>query len=472
MLARFQLDERSEVPLYRQLHEQIASLIRRGLLSNGERLPPTRELASQFGLNRTTVSAAYALLESDGLIQGHVGRGSFVQYQLPVPAPNAAPTISFASSRPDPEAFPLREFQDCCREVIGSPEAGNLLQLGAPAGYAPLRDHLLQGAVQEGIARSSDDVVVTNGCQGALDLLARVLAPAGAVVAIEDPVYHGLRAVFERSGAQVLGIPIGRDGIDLREFARMLAIARPRLLVVTPEFQNPTGVTMPLEARRELLKMARAYEVIVVENSLYRGLRYTGKSVPTLKELDETGEVILLHSYSKIAFPGLRVGWILAPARVGAEIAEVRRWCDLHTDHLSQAFLLRYSESGRLAEHVARTLEAGRERLQAILRACRDHLPKGSEYTRPQGGMNLWVQLPEALDTTSLLPAAERAGVTYLPGPNFAVAAPQRSALRLSFGALSPERIETGVALLGTLFKNELSEKNASARPDTAPALV
>ncbi|MBC8165757.1 MAG: PLP-dependent aminotransferase family protein [Bryobacteraceae bacterium] len=473
MVTRFQLDQSSQVPLYRQLHEHISGLIRVGNLAHGSRLPATRELASQFGLNRTTVSAAYALLENDGLIRGHVGRGSFVHYDGPLQAPSSADqTITFASSRPAAEDFPMADFQRCCTEVIAGPEAGAILQLGSPAGYPPLRRFLIDQATFEGCFADGDDLVVTNGCQQAMDLLQRVLAPAGSTVIVEDPVYHGLRNVFERAGARLTGLPMCDDGIDLERLERVLTNERPRLLVLTPNFQNPTGATLSLDARLAIVQMVQDSGVTLVENDIYGELRYEGERLPTIRELDKSGRTILIRSFSKIAFPGLRVGWVIAPARIAAEIAEARQWCDLHTDHLSQAILLRFAETGRLSNHLEKVRLAGRERLRSVLSACARYLPPGSHFTRPEGGMNLWLTMPRGIDTSELLPRAVREGVSYLPGRNFAVSHVNPATLRLSFGGLTPARIESGVAILGRLFRDELERSGTLSRFDAAPALV
>ncbi len=472
MVSRMHLDEGSTAPLYRQVYEQIAGMIRRGVLPHGERIPPTRELASQLGLNRTTISAAYSLLEAEGLIRAHVGRGSFVHYQGPVQPHDNDTIISFASSRPAADEFPVAAFQECCRETIFGSEAPEILQLGSPAGYLPLRRYLLDASRAEGSARPGDDLVITNGCQHALDLLQRVLAPAGTLVAVEDPVYHGVRNVFERSGARLIGVPMTASGIDTDHLARVFETERPRLLVVTPEFQNPTGATLPMDSRTTILRLAREFRVTVIENDIYRELRYEGESLPTLRQLDETGSVVLIRSFSKIAFPGLRVGWITATAGLAGRVAEARQWCDLHTDHLSQAILLRFAESGRLRTHIDRVRETGRERLRAVLAGCARHLPQGSEWTRPAGGMNLWVRLPEELDATALLPKAEREGVTYVPGTHFAITERDPAALRLSFGGLSPERIVTGLEVLGRVFTEQAGRSWSGDRFEGTPALV
>jgi DNA-binding transcriptional MocR family regulator len=465
-------DEKS--PLFRQLHEQVKSLIDSGVLPKGSRLPATRELAGQLGLNRTTVSAAYALLESDGLIAGHVGRGSFVTGGARG-AGDAPASSSFSRSRPSELLFPLEEFRKSCAEVIASDDAAAILQLGSPAGYAPLRRYLLEEARAEGTAREGDDILITSGCQQAFDLVQRTIG-AGATVAIEDPVYLGVRSVFERAGARLVGVPVGRDGVDLgnleRALSRETARERPLLLCVTPNFQNPTGATMPLAARLALLRITQDAGVMVIENDIYGPLCYEGEPVPSIKQLDETGDTVLLRSFSKVAFPGLRVGWVIARRALIEKLTEAKQWSDLHTDQLSQAVLLRFAESGRLEEHRRHMLVAGRERLEAALEACASYLPAGARFTRPRGGMSLWIELPESLDAAELLPRADREGVTYLPGKYFAVSRPQPNGLRISFAGMTPEEIRSGLEILGRIFQDEVERVRAHGPLVEAAALV
>jgi 2-aminoadipate transaminase len=188
--------------------------------------------------------------------------------------------------------------------------------------------------------------------------------------------------------------------------------------------------------------------------------------------MDEGGDVILLKSFSKTAFPGLRVGWVTGPRTLVSRLAEAKQWCDLHTDQLSQAVLLRFAESGRLDAHRARILAAGAQRLAAAVEACAEWLPPGSRFTRPQGGMNLWVSLPEPLDSAELLPRAQRNGVSYLPGRYFAVSRPEPGGLRLSFAGLDPERIRAGIKILGNLFSAELERAGQAGQREPAPAMV
>ncbi|HMC59762.1 MAG TPA: PLP-dependent aminotransferase family protein, partial [Candidatus Solibacter sp.] len=495
----------AEAPLYRQLFDQLAGQIRSGQLSRGERLPATRELAGLLGLNRTTISAAYEMLETEGLISGQVGRGSFVTSP---PSATAARSdqrsdprsdqrrvewgtllersetsgqnghaagwgkdvISFAVSRPSRDLFPLDEFRASCATVLARGDLAGILQLGSPSGYEPLRRYLMEEARRQHVASPGDDLIITNGCQQALDLIGRVLLRPGDTVAVEDPIYTGLKNLLTGMGAQLCGVPVGPEGMDPAQLERVLERERPRFLVVTSNFQNPTGATLPLPARHAILDAARKSGVPVIENDAYGELRYRGESLPALKQLDAHGGTVLLRSFSKVSFPGLRVGWAVGPKPLLYRLRNAKEAADLHTDQLSQAVLLEFAESGRLENHRARMLRAGSERLAATMEACREFLPPGTRWTRPEGGMNVWVRLPEPLDAGELLTRAQREGVAYLPGRYFAVSRLEPGALRLSFAGLAPEQIRTGLAILGRIVSGELESAFRSFEP--SPAMV
>jgi len=465
MLAINAPDPASTQPLYRQIYLSIKQKIESGEIENGSRLPPTRELAGSLGLNRTTISAAYRLLESEGFVRGHVGRGSFVS------RPGSS-LISFSSSRPSELLFPLAEFRATCTEVIQSDDAQTILQLGSPAGYGPLRRYLLDQARLEGTAGDGYDILITSGCQQAYDLLQRVLVPNGETVLIEDPVIPGLRNVFQRTAGRLVGIPVGLAGIDLEALQPAIRREHPKLVVVTPNFQNPTGATMPMASRATLVEIVKSSGALLVESDIYGALRYEGDPLPTLKQLDGDRGTVLLRSFSKLAFPGLRVGWVIAPRAIIERLTVAKQWSDLHTDQLSQAVLFRFAQSGRLEQHRRRMLEAGRERLRAAIAACEKHLPPEAIFTRPAGGMNLWVRLPEPLDAGELLAAAEREGVSYLPGKFFGVSKMEPGGLRISFAGLAPDRIETGMAILGRVFRTAQERAREFSRLESVPAMV
>lgn len=491
MISKTDLDAHSPVPLYRQLYDHFRASIESGKLENGSRLPATRELAGQLGLNRTTVASAYELLENEGFLTGQVGRGSFVrssraprqneldwntlvgstQTRTPAYAGQNPATISFATSRPSEDLFPLEAFRLTCNEVLSGRHLPSVLQLGSPGGYEPLRRYLLDRAAERGLCGAGGELMVTSGCQQAFDLIARALLRPGDKVAVEDPVYPGLKNLFLNAGVELLGIPVGTEGMDTGKLASVLTRHNPKLIVVTPNFQNPTGATMPLAARRATLRLAREHGAVLVESDIYGELMYSGEAIPSIRQLDETGGTVLLRSFSKVAFPGLRVGWILGPRPLISRCCEIKQITDLHTDQLSQAVLLRFGESGRLEEHRKAIVSAGAERLAATLAACGEFLPRNTQFTRPRGGMNVWVRLPEPLDAGELLPRAQRENVTYLPGRYFTVSKHEPGGMRLSFAGLTPASIREGIRTLGVVFSSEL-ESTRSRGMEPASAIV
>ncbi len=361
----------------------------------------------------------------------------------------------FATSRPDEELFPMDEFRETVAEVMGSSQLSSLLQLGSPQGYAPLRRYLGPG-----------EVLITSGAQQALDLIQRVFAPSGSTVFVENPAYPGLKNVFERAGVRLVPLDNIADPPEAGS-----------LLVVTPNFQNPTGRTLDLATREELLRNAARLQLLVVEIDIYSALRYRGESLPSLIALvdrdrqgvlDWTARVLQIGSFSKVAFPGLRTGWIRGSQELIAPLTAAKQWSDLHSDQLSQAILLRFAESGRLARHQERVISQGMRQLEAICAALEEYLPAGSRFTRPDGGMNLWVELPADFDAEALLDEAQRAGVTYLPARYFQAGPIDRNAFRLSFGGVPPARIRRGVELLGEVFRRH----PAGSSPELATAIV
>ena len=482
-------DAGSSVPIYRQLSARLAGWIREGVLPDGSRLLPTRELAGLLGLNRTTVAAAYEALEHDGLLKAHVGRGSFVcssgtrpvrfewesRFRLSLPAPQSFPaadpdTINFGSWRHQPAPWAMTALRDAAGQALDS-HAASILQLGPSEGYGPLREWLWRQMQAAGNARPEDDLLVTSGCQQGLDLLAKVLVAPGENVLIEDPVYPGARDLFLAAGVEVHGLAVGPQGISTTELEQELARRRPRLVVLTPNFQNPTGASLPLEARREILRLAGRFQVPLVENDVYAGLRYRGEDLSTLKSLDSEGLVIYLRSFSKAAFPGLRVGWCVAPRAVARRLIAAKQLTDLHTDQLSQAVLHRLAADGILERYLAELRTTGSTRLAAALSACRDLLPAEVEFSVPHGGAHLWLRLPEPLDAADLLARARDHRVVFLPGRFFDVSRSHSGALRLTFAGLEPDQIRRGIAVLADLL-HALAPAAPGRSEGGVPALV
>ncbi len=504
----FELDRDSHTPLYSQIVAQVREMIRSGTLKVGDRLPANRELAETLGVNRTTVSTAYAELAADGLISSQVGRGTFVSavpetraqgrvpnplQRLPMPWDalladqsrdpwlsgmlnyrQSQAAISLAYSLPQAELFPLEDFRRSVDRVFRK-EGRALLQLGTTSGYPPLQEYLVSQMRLLGIRAEANEVLITNGCQQSLDLIRQVLVGAGDEVALENPTYPGALSVFCGANSRYVTVPVRERGLDLDVLEDILSQRRPKLIYTIPSFHNPTSVTMDLQSRRRLIELAARHRVPVVEDDIYREMRYDSAELPSLKALDEHGLVIYINSFSKVGFPGLRVGWIAAPPIVIEHLNRAKERSDLHASLLAQAALYEFSRQGLLAKHIKRTRKAYKERRDTMLDALEKYFPEEASWNRPEGGMAIWVRLPESLNTNQLLLQAVEQGVIFSPGEHFYSSQPRKNMMRLSFTMTTPALIEEAVRRLGGMIKGRLvsvKKQRALKAGDSFRALV
>jgi len=501
-----QIQTESHIPLYVQLRDQLRALVHSGELRAGDRIPASRELAVQLGVHRTTVANAYAELESEGLIQGHVGRGTFIcatpdngRKFTPLPRANGngnggvrwetlfaderpeelmtrlmyeAPgdSIAFVNARPSDEFFPVEEFRRCCNAVLAN-DGKKILQLGASDGFQPLKKAILEMLREEGIAARNEQLLITDGCQQSLDLLCKTFLRPGDTVVIENPAYPGAIAIFGGARVRCIGVPVetnadrlGYAGTDVAALEAILAQNRVKLVLLTPDFQNPTGTTIPVAERRKLLEIIAKYQIPVVEDRIYARLRFRGNAVPSLKALDRHGVVIQIDSFSKVAFPGLRVGWCAGPENVIERLRVVKQMTDLHTDQLAQATLAEFVRRGLLDRHLAKMRKVYRSRLEALEHALEKYMPEETTYTHVDGGLSLWVTLPPGFDAGELLIHARERGVLFVPGRYFYFQNPQLNTLRLGYASLDERQIVRGVQALGELVESELEKKQRGAR--------
>jgi 2-aminoadipate transaminase len=502
-----QLQTESHIPLYVQLRDQLRALVHAGELRAGDRIPASRELALQLGVHRTTVANAYAELESEGLIRGHVGRGTFIQALpnarpfTPPPRPASLSTnggvlrwealfaderteenlsrltpevpegaIAFVTAKPSEEFFPVEEMRLCCNAVLRR-DGRRILQLGSSDGYGPLKNVLVDFLRADGIQLRPEQLLITDGCQQALDLLCKTFLRPGDSILLENPAYPGAITVFAGARVRCLAAPVeaspertGYTGLDVNAVESVLMQNRVKLLFVTPDFHNPTGTTLPLPERRRLLEIAARYQVPVVEDHIYARLRVKGAPIPSLKTLDRSGIVIQIDSFSKVAFPGLRVGWCVGPENVMERMRLIKQSTDLHTDQLAQAALAEFVRRGMFARHMAKMRKVYRSRLAALEQALAKHMPEEVSWTRPEGGMSVWVTLPAGFDAGELLIHVRERGVLFVPGRYFYFQNPKPNTLRLGFAGLDERRIARGVATLGELARVELRKRQRGAR--------
>jgi len=503
------LQPESHIPLYVQLRDQLRALVYSGDLRSGDRIPASRELAAHLGVHRTTVANAYAELESEGLIQGHVGRGTFisaptVKQFTPVPRANgngnghgalrwealfadergdeslsrlmpAVPpgTIAFTNASPSGELFPVEEFRRCTNAVLRS-TGRKILEIGSTDGYEPLKRGLIEMFRNEGLSVRTEQLLITDGCQQGIDLICKAFLRPGDAVALENPAYPGAIAIFAGARARSLAVGVeadarrtGHAGLDVDALETVLLQNRVKLIFLTPDFHNPTGTTLAVGQRRRLLEIAARHQVPVVEDQIYGRLRFEGVSVPSLRALDRSGNVIQIDSFSKVAFPGLRVGWCIGPESVIERLRLLKQSTDLHTDQLAQAAMAEFLRRGYLARYAAKMSKIYRSKLAAVFEALEKHMPEGTSWTRPEGGVSVWVTLPTGIDAAELLIHLRERGVIFVPGRYFYFQQPQPNTLRLSFAALSEKEITRGIQSLGDELKIEFRKRQRGARSDT-----
>ena len=369
--------------------------------------------------------------------------------------------ISFAGGLPAPELFPMEGVRRAADQALAH-DGPAALQYGTSEGYPPLREWVAEHlAATVGLRTSADHVLMVNGSQQGLDLAARVLLDPGDFVLVENPSYLGALQAFAASEALPIGVPCDDDGIKPDELRRALehAPSRPKLLYLNPQFQNPTGTSLSAARRTEVVAIAAEFGVPILEDDPYGRLRYGGDPQPALVTLAGDRGWLYLGTTSKVLAPGLRLAWIVAPDRAVFErLVSAKQVADLHTSSFTQRVVWQYvRHSGALDAHVGRLCDVYRGRRDAMLAALAGHMPEGCRWTRPEGGLFLWLELPSDLDSAGLFQAALRQKVAFVPGEPFWVGEPRRNTLRLNFSNAGEERIREGVRRLGAVVAGALS---------------
>jgi GntR family transcriptional regulator/MocR family aminotransferase len=502
------LDRKSPIPLARQIRGHLEHLIREGLLGPGVKLPATRDLARAVGVNRATVVEAYEDLVAGGLARSHVGQGTFV---VPWPGNGAAPApasaprvpidwsalyshtarrvaaederrravtaalpltgdvISFAGGMPDAALFPTDAFRRVLDDVIRE-EGGALLQYYPVAGYPPLRRYLSAYLLRFGVEARPEEILIVNGSQQGFDLIARTFIDPGDVVAIEQPTYPRAMQVFRAVGADLRAVPWNPDGPDLGALERLLARQAARLFYCQPSGHNPTGLAMSGETARRLLDVAARHQLPVVEDGFDPTLHYGARPPAPLKAHDREGVVLYTGTFSKILFPGLRLGWLIGPLPVIERLAAAKQVADLHTSALLQAAVHRFCERKLLDRHAARVAREYARRRDVLLAALRRRMPEGVSWTEPQGGFSLLLTLPPGIAAGDLRARAAERGVAFTPGAAFFVDGGGEATVRLSFSSVPAERIDEGVRRLADAIRGRLRRR--AGRPAAEPVGV
>jgi len=373
--------------------------------------------------------------------------------------------ISFAGGLPAPDVFPVARFQEACRQVLEQ-HGSQALQYSTTEGFLPLREMIAKNLQRYGILATPDNVLLTSGSQQALDLIAKLLINRGDRVLVEAPTYLGALQAFNVFGPDYVPVPTDDDGLrtDMLEDALR---AGPKFMYILPNFQNPSGVTLSLQRREELVYLSDKYGVPIVEDDPYGQLRYEGQHLPPLVVLDREnlrrdegytlGNVIYLSTFSKTLAPGLRLGWIVAPQEVVAKLVQLKQGADLHTSTFVQMVAYEVAQDGFIDEHVKLIRQVYGERRDVMLEALEKLFPHEVTWTRPHGGLFLWVTMPEGADCDELLKEAIRQDVAFVPGNCFF---PKEGEglrnFRLNFSNATTEQIREGIRRLSIAVKAQI----------------
>ncbi|MGA3105984.1 MAG: PLP-dependent aminotransferase family protein [Terriglobales bacterium] len=386
--------------------------------------------------------------------------------------------ISFAGGLPAPDVFPVQRFKEACHKVL-TEQASNALQYGATEGYEPLRELIANNMARYGIKARVENVLITSGSQQALDLIGKLFINAGDHVLVEAPTYLGALQAFNIYGAEYLAVPSDENGLrtDLLEAPLR---SGPKFMYVLPNFQNPAGTTLSEGRRHELVLLADRYGIPIVEDDPYGQLRYEGEHLPPLVVLDREnlrrdkgysiGNVIYLSTFSKTLAPGLRLGWIVAPPEVIGKLAQLKQGADLHTSTFTQFVAYEVARDGFLDSHVKLIRQVYRERRDVMLQALQEFFPPAVTWTHPQGGLFLWVTLPQSLDIQAIFRSALEQNVAFVPGDSF-YANDSRDKnecegcrhMRLNFSNATPEQIREGIRRLAAAVKSHVMDATVRA---------
>lgn len=361
--------------------------------------------------------------------------------------------ISFAGGLPAPSGFPVEEINAAFDRVLQQ-NGKSALQYGPTEGYTPLRQWVADDFKKRGADVSIDEVIIVSGSQQALDMLGKLFIDPGSKILVEAPSYLGALQSFSLYEPVYASVPTDEGGLIPEQITDTLAAAA-RFLYALPNFQNPTGVSLSLERRQALVERCAALQLPIIEDDPYGELRYAGEPLPGLLQLGrKVGTTIVrLGTFSKVLAPGLRLGYIVAPRPIIAKLVQIKQATDLHTATVSQMAVYETIKGGFLDKHLPTVQELYKRQCGYMLEALEEHFPKTCTWTRPEGGMFIWVNLPEHIDGTKLLERAIARNVAFVPGAPFYADNPKTNTLRLSFVTVSEERIRQGIAVLGELIR-------------------
>jgi DNA-binding transcriptional MocR family regulator len=464
-------------PLFVQIRDQIQKCIAKRVLLPGMRLPPVRTLARQLGVNQITVAKAFRELVGAKLIEGRRGGGSFVRAQTSLATPDHQPgrpllaerlfelahapgVVSFTSNYPVPDAKTVRAFRSSLAQATEA-ALDTCFVYDAPIGRASLREQIKAMLKAEGIGAGISNIMVTSGAQQAINLSLRALLEPGKAIIVEQPAYYGVLNAARTMHLRILEAPIESDGINLNAVEDYLIRNESKVIYTNPTFQNPSGVTMSEQKRRSLLALARRFGAVILEDDHSHELRFSGKPVPPIRALAEPDDLVLYaRGFGKTLLPGIRLGYLVMPDALRQRLLAARAYADLHSNGFMQEVLACFLAGGHHLGAIARIKQTYSTRQKRLYQGLVTGMPEGTVVSKPEGGLSLWLTLPEGADSSELYFRAVRRGVAFLAGDVFYPAPSQSRSLRISFGLNKGDELDEGVKRLCSVVTDLLSPRS------------
>ena len=363
--------------------------------------------------------------------------------------------ISFAGGLPNPKSFPVKEIEEAVSKVLNR-NGDEILQYSTTEGYLPLRQYIAERYSKKGLKVDADEILITNGSQQGIDLVSKVFLNKGDKVLVENPTYLAAIQSFGLFEPEFKSVPLLEDGVDIDALQKVLNENKIKLFYSVTNFQNPTGITYSKEKRQKLAEILKDENTVFVEDNPYGEIRFLGEDMPLVKSyLDNT---VLFGSFSKIVSPGMRLGWIVANEEIMEKIIIAKQASDLHSNYFTQRVVYQYLIDNNVVEHIEKIKKMYRNQRNLMVSMIKEHFPEGVKYTKPEGGMFLWVTLPEGLSSLDLFDLAIKENVAFVPGKAFFTDGSGENTLRLNFSNSDEEKIEKGIKKLGNAIY-ELMDK-------------
>jgi DNA-binding transcriptional MocR family regulator len=494
-MVLIKIDRNNEIPVFKQITHQIIDLIENDALKAGDNLPATRILADRLGTDRSTVYRAYLELAALGYIESRPGSYTRVRKRAPVIKkgqvspesvinwsergnqesneifryfqhfwPEKVPgipenLINLSPLDLDERIFPAIEFRRCLNQVLVN-VGPKLLKYGEYQGYLPLREDIARRMQVHGISISAEEILITNGAQQAIDLILSMLGKLAQCVALESPTYANVIPLMRFHRLKLMEIPMGNDGMDLNYLSQQIKKKPPLFVYTIPNFQNPTGITTTQTHREDLLSICEKHKIPLVEDGFEEEMKYFGKVVLPIKSMDRNQVVIYLGTFSKVLFPGIRIGWIAADRDCIRRLSAIKRFTDLTGSNLLQAALSAFLRNGYYDLHLKKMHRVFRKRMTVALKSLQEYMPHNVLWTKPDGGYTIWGTLENGYSNErDFKNVLFKNGVMVSPGLYYFFSSNNYNYFRISISSLNEQEISQGIFRLGQALREFNGQK-------------